>query len=70
MIPKRKKKAKFRGHTKTSAVQPISSAVISILDMEGSSGNSTIFRPNGVNSPVLSKAPRTQSWYIEVRMLS
>ena len=41
----------------TSRVQPISSEMISILDKDGSSGNSTILRPSLVSWPVLSRAP-------------
>ncbi|RNA01389.1 hypothetical protein BpHYR1_007790 [Brachionus plicatilis] len=53
-----------------SALQPIEPATMTIFDMAGSSGNSTICLPNSVSSPVLSKAPNIQSWYIEFIMLS
>ena len=44
--------------TRMSRLQPISSEMISILLREGSSGNSTIFRPRLVSLPVLSNAPK------------
>ena len=47
-----------------SKLHPISSDIISIFDRLGSKGNSTIFLPSLVNWPVLSKAPKIQSWYI------
>jgi len=53
-----------------SAVELSSSAMVSILEREGSRGNSTILRPSWVSSPGLSRAPRVQSWYMEVTLLS
>ena len=53
-----------------SRLHSISSEIISILDKDGSSGNSTIFRPNFVNWPVLSKAPSIHNWYMELSKLS
>ena len=53
-----------------SAEQRSSSETMSIFESGGSSGNSVIFIPRGVNAPVLSSAPSTQSWYMEVTMFS
>lgn len=54
----------------TSAVHFMEADTISILHCGGSKGNSAICRPSDVNSPVLSNAPRTHSWYKEFKMLS
>ena len=56
--------------TKASALQPISRDLINIFERAGSRGNSTMFLPNGFREPVLSRAPRIQSWYMELRILS
>ena len=56
--------------TSISSLQPMSNDVNNIFDKAGSKGNSTIFLPSDVNDPVLSNAPCTHSWYMEVRMLS
>lgn len=53
-----------------SSEQPISQATNKSLDSAGSNGNSTIWRPNWVSPPVLSSAPKTHSWHIELSMLS
>jgi len=52
-----------------SAEHLYSTDVMSIFAIDGSIGNSFILRPAGVRSPTLSSAPRTQSWYMELRML-
>ena len=57
-------------HTSDSSLHSISTATINILDRAGSRGNSTIWRPRGVRLPVLSKAPKIHSWYIEFKILS
>lgn len=44
--------------------------MINILLKGGSNGYSTIFLPNSVRFPVLSKAPKIQSWYIEFSIVS
>src|ERR1700691_789806 len=44
-----------------SLVQPKLSAINSIFDKGGSSGNSTILRPIAVKQPVLSRAPKTHN---------
>src|SRR5689334_13636900 len=54
----------------TSALQPNSSAAMSIFESGGSNGNSTIFLPSPVKFPELSNAPNTHNWYIELRILS
>mmetsp|Transcript_24293 Transcript_24293/g.76458 ORF Transcript_24293/g.76458 Transcript_24293/m.76458 type:complete len:208 (-) Transcript_24293:971-1594(-) len=54
----------------TSLEHPSSSPTMSILARAGSRGNSTILFPMGVSAPVLSSAPRIQSWYMLLRMLS
>ena len=56
--------------TRISVLHPISVDTMSILESAGSSGNSSMFLPSGVNEPVLSRAPRTHNWYIEFIMLS
>ena len=56
--------------TSDSSLHSISTATINILDRAGSRGNSTIWRPRGVRLPVLSKAPRIHSWYMEFKILS
>ena len=56
--------------TSVSSLQPMSTAIINILDKAGSNGNSTICRPKGFRLPVLSSAPRIHNWYIEFKMLS
>mmetsp|Transcript_18055 Transcript_18055/g.61359 ORF Transcript_18055/g.61359 Transcript_18055/m.61359 type:complete len:205 (+) Transcript_18055:542-1156(+) len=56
--------------TSTSAAHCRRAAKMSILARGGSRGNSTMSRPRGVSAPVLSSAPRTQSWYMELRMFS
>lgn len=56
--------------TSTSAEQPSFSEKMSIFASGGSNGNSTILRPSAVSPPVLSKAPRIQSWYSDDWMLS
>ena len=55
---------------KISSLQPRSQLMISIFDKGGSNGNSTIFLPNYVKLPVLSRAPRIHSWYILLSKLS
>jgi hypothetical protein len=53
-----KKKIKIKIKlTSISLLQPNPTDVINICDNAGSSGNSTICRPNCVNEPVLSNAP-------------
>lgn len=54
----------------TSALHSICEATISIWHCGGSSGNSAICRPRGVNAPVWSNAPKIHNWYKEFRMLS
>lgn len=49
--------------------QRYSTETMSIFAMDGSIGNSDILRPVGVRSPTLSRAPRTQSWYMEFKIL-
>mmetsp|Transcript_96090 Transcript_96090/g.255296 ORF Transcript_96090/g.255296 Transcript_96090/m.255296 type:complete len:203 (+) Transcript_96090:504-1112(+) len=54
----------------TSELHPRPSDTMSILESGGSSGNCDIFRPVGVMSPRLSRAPSIQSWNMEFRMVS
>ena len=55
---------------KISAEHLYSSLKMSILLNGGSTGNSTIFLPISVRSPVLDKAPSIQSWYIAFKIVS
>lgn len=55
---------------RTSAEHLRSTETINILASAVSIGKLAIVRPSVVSSPVLSRAPRTQSWYIEFKMFS
>ena len=58
------------GNTSISALHSMSTEAMSILESGGSRGNSIICLPREVRPPVSSRAPRTHSWNMELRMLS
>ena len=53
----------------TSSKQQSSFDTIIIFESGGSTGNYAIFLPNWVKLPKLSKAPKIQSWYIELSIV-